>query len=126
MCWFSRTQKCVTLSTTEAEYVAMAKTMKEVLFLQQVWCFTLPGVGTPCVPVFEDNEGAVQLAQNPVTNSNSIYIDVRRHFLRELVANGTLSITPVQSEWQAADFLKPLSAEAFQYHYNVVMNMGWF
>ena len=100
--------------------------MKGVIVPQQLWCFTLQGVGTPFVPVFEDNEGAVQLAQNPVTNSNSIYIDVRRHFLRELVANGTLSITPVQSEWQAADFLKPLSAEAFQYHYNVVMNMGWF
>ena len=126
VCWFSRTQKCVTLSTTEAEYVAMAETMKEVLFLQQVWCFMLPGVGTPCVPVFEDNEGAVQLAQNPVTNSNSKHIDVLHHFLRELVAKGTISITHVRSAWQHADFLtKPLSAEAFQFHCNFVMNMGW-
>ena len=29
VCWFSRTQKCVTLSTTEAEYVALADTIKE-------------------------------------------------------------------------------------------------
>ena len=42
--------------------------MKEVLFLRQVWRFMLPDVGTPCIPVFEDNEGAVQLAQNPITN----------------------------------------------------------
>ncbi|CAB1114007.1 unnamed protein product [Ectocarpus sp. CCAP 1310/34] len=33
--WFSRTQKCVTLSTTEAEYVAIADVLKEVLFLRQ-------------------------------------------------------------------------------------------
>ena len=86
----------------------------------------LPGVGTPCVPVFEDNEGAVQLAQNPVTNSNSKHIDVRHHFLRELVANGTISITHVRSAWQHADFLtKPLSVETFQFHCNFVMNMGW-
>ena len=39
----------------------------------------------PCVPAFEDNQGAVQLAQNPVTTSNSKKIDVRHHFLRELV-----------------------------------------
>ena len=112
VCWFSRAKKCVTLTITEAEYVAMAETVKGVLFLQQVWCFMLPGVETPCVPVFEDNEGAGQLAQNPVTNSNSKHIDARYHFLRELVANGTISITHVRSAWQHADFLtKPLSAE---------------
>ena len=47
MQWYSKTQKCVTLATTEAEYVAMADTMKEVFILLQVWCFMLPGVGTP-------------------------------------------------------------------------------
>ena len=31
--WFSRTQKCVTLSTTEAEYVALADVIKEVFFV---------------------------------------------------------------------------------------------
>ena len=40
---FSRTQKCVTLSTMEAVYVAMADVLKEVLFLRQVWRFMLPG-----------------------------------------------------------------------------------
>ena len=47
--WFSRTQKCVTLSTTQAEYVALADVMKEVLFLRQVWRFTLADVGMPCI-----------------------------------------------------------------------------
>ena len=42
----------------------------------------LPGKVMPCFPVFEDNQGAVQLAQNPATHSNSKYIDVRHHFLR--------------------------------------------
>ena len=45
----------------------------------------LPSKVMPCFPVFEDNQGAVQLAQNPITNSNSKHIDVRHHFLRELV-----------------------------------------
>lgn len=61
----------------------MAETMNKVLFLQQVWCFMLPGVGKPRVPVFEDNEGAVKLAQISVTNSKSKHIDVRHHFQRE-------------------------------------------
>ena len=70
VCWFSRTQKCVTLSTSEAEYVALGDAVKE-LFLRQVWRFMIPGKGMPCFPVFEDNQGALQLPKNPVSNSNS-------------------------------------------------------
>ena len=47
--------------------MALADVIKEVLFLRQVWHFMLLAVGMPCIPVFEDNEGAVQLAQNPIT-----------------------------------------------------------
>ena len=46
VCWFSRTQKCVTLSTSEAEYVALGDAVKELLFLRQVWRFMLPGKGS--------------------------------------------------------------------------------
>ena len=45
----------------------------------------LPDVGMPCIPVLEDNEGAAQLAQDPITTSNSKPIDVRHRFPRELV-----------------------------------------
>ena len=85
VCWFSRTQKCVTLSTSEAEYIAFGDAVKELMFLRQIWCFMLPSKVMPCFPVFEDNRDAVQLAQNPVTNSNPKHIGVRHHFLRELV-----------------------------------------
>ena len=83
--WFSRTQRSVTLSTTEAEYVAMVEVMKEVMFLRHVWRFMLPDMGMPCIQVFEDNQGAIQLAQNPITNSRSKHIDVRFHWIREHV-----------------------------------------
>ena len=45
VCWFSRTQKCMTLSTTVAEYVAQADTIKEVIFLRYVWRCMFPGLG---------------------------------------------------------------------------------
>ena len=85
VCWFSRTQKCVTLSTSGAEYVALGDAVKKLLFLRQVWRFMIPGKGMLCFPVFEDNQGALQLSENPVSNSNPKHIDVRHHFLRELV-----------------------------------------
>ena len=103
--WCSRTQKCVTLSTSEAEYVPLGDTVKELLFLRQMWRFMLPGKGLPCFPIFEDNQGAVQLTQNPVSNSNSKDIDVLRRFFRELVHQGDISVNHVPSEYWHADIL---------------------
>lgn len=44
----------------------------------------LPKAGMPCIPLFEDNEGTMQLVQDPILNSKSKQIDVRHQFLREL------------------------------------------
>lgn len=53
----------------------------------------------------EDNEGAVQLAYNPMTNSNLMHIDVRHHFPKELVGGKAISAIHVVSDFQHADFL---------------------
>ena len=92
---FFEDQTRVTVSSTEAEYVALADTIKEAMFMRYVWSFILPGFGAMCITVFEDNEGARQLAQNPVCTSNSTHIDVIHHFLRELVFQGEFIITHV-------------------------------
>ena len=34
----------------------------------KVWRFMIPGKGMPCFPVFEDNQGGLQLSKNPVSN----------------------------------------------------------
>ena len=123
--WISRTQKCTTLSSSETEYVAMAEGFKEALFLRHVWRFLLPDFGDPCIQIFEDNKGAIQMAVNPVTKSNSKHIDVRHHFLREHVENGEFKISHVESKYQHADFsTKPLAKDAFRFHTNFIMNMS--
>ena len=71
------------MSTSEAEYVAMKDTLKEVLFLKHVWEFMLPEVERLCIPLFEDNQSAIQLAENPVSNGNYKHIEVRYYFIRQ-------------------------------------------
>ena len=123
VCWFSRTQKCVTLSLSEAEYVALCDAMNE-LFLRQDLHFMIPCKGMPCFPVFEDNRGALQLSKNPVSNSNSKQIDVRHHLLRELVRQGDISGNHVPSEYQQADILrKVLAFDFFAIHRRFFINL---
>ena len=124
VCWFSKTQKCVTLLTSEAEYVALGDAVKELLFLRQISRFMLPNKVMPCFPVFEDNQGTVQLAQNPVTNSNLKHIDVRHRFLREVSRQRDIEVVDVPSEFQHADILtKALAFDLFAFHRKILINL---
>ena len=122
--WYSKTQKCFTVSTTQAEYVVMSDVAKEILFLTKVWRFMLPRVSMPCIPLFEDNEGAIHIAKHPISNSNSKHIDVRHHFLRELVERKAIEIIHIVSQYQHADVLtKALPEREFEVHRGIVMNL---
>ena len=50
--------------------------------------------------VFEDNVGALHLANNPATTPNSKHKEIRHHFLRERVANGEFRVVHVRSDLQ--------------------------
>ena len=62
--WHSRMQEVTAPGTSEAEYVALSEVVKEVLFLRQVQEFMRPSMRVSAVNVFEDNEGAIELATN--------------------------------------------------------------
>ena len=124
--WISRTQKCITLSTTEAEYVAMADGVKEDLYVRGVLVFLMPSVGSPSIAVFEDNKVAINLAKNPLRSSNSTHVDVRYHFLRVLVGTGDLSVSYLRTEDQHADILtKAIGKESFEKHLDFLLEIQY-
>ena len=78
------------------------------------------------VTVFEDNEGAISLASNRLASARSKHIDVRYHFLRELVEQKQIAIVKVKSERQRADILtKSLGKKLFFAHRNYLLNERW-
>ena len=99
----SRTQHCVTLSTTEAEYVALAERAKEGMFVRSVMSFMQPNVCE--FTLMEDNEGTKAIAENLLRSGRSKHIDVRGHFIRELVKKKELKVVHVASGWQHANIL---------------------
>ena len=59
----------------------MAVGFMEGLFVRSVLSFMQPGVAFP-VEMFEDNEGDIAVAENPLSSGKSKRIDVRWHFIR--------------------------------------------
>ena len=122
--WHSKTQECMTLSTTQAECVAMSDMGKDILFLRQVGVPCCRRLGCRAFVMYTDNEGTIQIAKHPISNSNSKHSDVRHHFLRELVEWKEIEIIHVASQYQHADFLtKALPEREFEFHPGIVMSL---
>ncbi|GKA13746.1 retrovirus-related pol polyprotein from transposon TNT 1-94 [Tanacetum coccineum] len=101
--WMSRIQKCVAMSTTEAEYMAIAEAGKELVWLKN-FLKELDRAQTECV-LFCDNPSAIYLAKNLVFHGRTKHIKIRYHYIRELVSKGTLSLKKILRAKNPADML---------------------
>ena len=111
--WSSKKQPVVSLSTTEAEYIAAASCACQAIWLRRL-LENLKYVSRGPTAIHCDNSSAIQLSKNPVLHGKSKHIDIRFHFLRELTKEGTVELIYCQSSKQIADiFTKPLKLETF-------------
>lgn len=66
--------------------------------------------------LFVDNKSAIDISKNLVQHSKTKHIDIKHHFIRELVDEKVVSLDHVKTENQLADILiKPLDSKRFKY-----------
>ena len=70
----------------------MAQGEKIALFTKAVLEFLQPKLVNETIGLFEDNQGAITIAENPISGGRTKRIDVRYHFIRELVERKFLNI----------------------------------
>jgi hypothetical protein len=118
ICWRSKGQKGVTLSSSKAEYVAISVAVKEIRFIY----FLLKGMGVDVklpIVVRCDNVGAIFMIENSSSGIKTRHIDTRYHFVREHVKDGLIKIVFVKSSINDADmFTKNVGKEAYEKHVN--------
>lgn len=112
--WSSKRQSTVALSTVEAEYVAMSRCAQQMSWIHS-WLdevkveYSLPGL------IKGDNQGAIALTKNTKDHGKVKHIDIRHHYIRELIYSGTITLEQVPSADNLADlFTKPLSRDHHQ------------
>lgn len=116
--WKSKAQNCVTMSSTEAEYVAMSSCAMEMMFIKQVVESINFEVKLPMI-LYCDNAGAIDLARNYSTGGRTKHIDVRHHYIRELIDKGFIKIEFVGTDDNISDiFTKGLSLGPYDKHSN--------
>lgn len=114
ICWSSRKQDIVTLSSTEAEYVAAASSACHLVWLKGM-LQELSMVSGDFINIMCDNSSKIKLSKNPVMHRRTKHIDVRYPFLRNLVIEGAMRLIFCGTNDQIADIMtKPIKFDQYE------------
>ena len=106
-------QPIVTLSTTKVKYVAATACACHNIQMKRI----LDNIGLSsckCVKIHCDNSSTIKMSKNPIFHGRTKHIDVKFHFLRELVKEGVVELIFCGTNEQIADIMtKPLKLESF-------------
>ena len=114
--WSSRKQGTVAKSSTEAEYVALSSATQEAIWLRRL----MEDVGRQIMmdaptTIYEDNQGAIELAKNAKYHNRTKHIDICHHFVRERVVSNEIQVIYRPTGDMIADIMtKGLAKHSFQ------------
>jgi hypothetical protein len=104
--WYTRKQDIVTLSSSEAEYIAACEAAKDASWTRQLLQeFQMTEIPT----ILTDNESAYNLAKTQAFRRRSRHIEHRYHYLRQEVNKGHVKVRTVPGKQQQADILTKIT-----------------
>jgi hypothetical protein len=101
--WKARLQDTVALSTTEAEYMAIAEVTKEALWLKGIYS-ELCGIKS-CITIYCDSQSAIHLTKGQMITEKSKHIDIRYHFVRDIIEKGLVKVCRISTDNNPADMM---------------------
>jgi hypothetical protein len=99
--WKATLQSTVALSTTEAENMAVAEAVKEAIWLRGL--ISDLGLQQDETIVFCDSQSTIHLTKNQMYHERTKHIDVRYHFLREVMTQGDITVKKIATTENPAD-----------------------
>ncbi|KAJ8893649.1 hypothetical protein PR048_006249 [Dryococelus australis] len=100
------------LSSAEAEYIALYETIREIMWVEGLLLEL--GIDIKGASVYDDSKCCTSIASSPTISKRTKYMDVKLHFVKEKVNDGTLKLLWVYSTEQTADtFTKVLETNMF-------------
>jgi len=126
--WKSKLQSEITLSTCEAEYIALSMAMRELIpfmtLVKEINEVYDIGYSVPKVRFWEDNKSCIAVAESKKPPLRTKHIALKYHFFRQIISRGEAIIVHIDTKDQIADILtKPIDDSQFFYLRNLLM--GW-
>jgi len=102
--WSSKKQELVTLSTTEAEYVAQTHAAKEAVWLRCLFGKLFPVINKP-TDLHSDSQSVIALTIGGHYHARTKHIDIRYHFIRHIIKARSIKFIYCPTDQQTADTL---------------------
>jgi hypothetical protein len=113
--WLSKKQSTVSLSSAEAEYMAISAATQEILWIRQL-LNEITFIQNQPTLLYIDNQAAIAISENDTHHSRTKHIDIRHHFIRDAIKDNTVKVKWINSQNQLADILtKGLGKLRFNY-----------
>ena len=93
--WHSKKQNFISLSTAEAKYIAVGSCCTQLLQMRQM--LSDYGLEQNVIPLLCDNMSAISISKNPIQQSCTKHIDIRYHFIRDLVEEKVISLEHIST-----------------------------
>ena len=94
--WMSKNQNSVSLSTTKAEYIAAGSFCSQLLWMNKL--LSDYGITQDTMVVYCDNSSATDISKNPTQHSKTKHIEIRYHFIRDLVERNIVALKYISIE----------------------------
>jgi hypothetical protein len=118
--WTSHKQSSVALSTMEAEYMSLSDSSREAIARANLYCDLNIIAQTPLI--YTDSTTALSLTDESAKYQRAKHIDIRYHYVRDVLQKGQIQVDYVPSEQNPADvFTKALPPPS---HQHCVLGMG--
>ena len=113
--WKSMTQRRVSTSTGEAEYVSASESGKQARWMYSWYTEIDQSLDLPII-IYCDNDAAITATRNTSGHGKLKHVDVKVHWIREAVKLGFIHVEPISSVENIADiFTKSLSRPRLEY-----------
>ena len=125
--WSSKKQSCITMSTMEAEFVACSYVVQDGIWLRRfLGHLDVVTFSIETVTIYCDSMAVLAYAKDPKYHGRTKHIDMRYHFIRDMVAQKEVILTHIPTSRMLADpMTKPIGREAFVTHVRALGLRRW-
>lgn len=103
------------LSTTEVEYIASSVACREAVWLQKLLAGLFNLELEPTL-IHCDNQSCVKLSDNPVFHDKSKHIEIKYHYIQDMVQRGSMELHYISTDEKIENILtKPMSRVKYEY-----------
>uniref|UniRef100_A0AAV1VKG7 Reverse transcriptase Ty1/copia-type domain-containing protein n=1 Tax=Peronospora matthiolae TaxID=2874970 RepID=A0AAV1VKG7_9STRA len=105
--WGSKKQPSVSLSTSEAEYIALSLAIQEGKWINRLLCEIMAAANEegPELVIREDNQSCIKMTKNPVNHGRAKHIDIKYHHIRDEVKRGEVKLEYCETTLMLADIM---------------------